>query len=970
MSRSIQQLPNNSGTTSVTEVYTSTGFNAGDPVYFQNGDYKNPTNLTAPSTVNFSFANNAAIAPNSPTGVGGIIAPSFTYADMQTGVGGGTARRFASVLTNGNIVQAWSMYNNAPTNNNRVHFRVITPTGTVVVAPTLVSATFVSANYACVSVVALVGGGFAVGWGNTSGGTSNVANYAIYDNAGTVVTAATQDTSLSFGSGGTYCPLEMTALANGGFAIAVKTSGAIISLRSYSSTGVGAYAAITLGFTSAANENSFALTSRSDSSVFICDRYDSTNYYYNIYNSGGTSITGLLSFSTPAGIGSGGYVGSPDASVLPDGTTIVIGYYSANGTYGYPAIRLLPTGNTMGAEIIAIPLANSFYSTNYSGQYLSVQALSSSNFILYFSDGYGNMQYAFYNSSGTCISGSNGTGAIPLQVNGGFCSANNRITLLESSGFVYAYWTAAKNNQKPTQQVFCKISTTSYLVAPLLSVVGAPYTVTGQPTGASIPSTINPNSLSYYSTSSSSTVATNTPATLIGPTVASSSTVEAVANCVLTNGNFVLVWKNASGYAVFANVYSPSGGLISSISVGTGASGQYGLRVCALSDGGFIVAYHTSSTVLTLARYSSGYSFSSSTTITINTYSVVYNFDIAGLPDGKCVVFYSFDGSSARVQVFSSSFTILQTVVVSGTPQGLAIANNSWGGFAIAYFRQGSSGNAISYVPTGTNTWASVAASGLSSCDAYPKNPQLCATESGLYIFTQSTSGYPSYGMWSDPGVASVSYTTAMSAWPFGSANAPTTYPCMGIGLTGDGSVVIATSYNSTSLGIGSVPAQMTFSSGQTVEYNIAGSNSIPMFSKNGYTTAVAYDISAQPRVSSGAGSNAIISFIGANQYPNFIIINGACNSNVYSITAGVTPSALTPIAPVATSGVISGAFAGVAITSATAGSTGQLATNGQALLGASYTSTATGAFDSTGGAVSGLKGTFNGRSVNLQGNS
>jgi len=142
------------------------------------------------------------------------------------------------------------------------------------------------------------------------------------------------------------------------------------------------------------------------------------------------------------------------------------------------------------------------------------------------------------------------------------------------------------------------------------------------------------------------------------------------------------------------------------------------------------------------------------------------------------------------------------------------------------------------------------------------------------------------------------------------------------------------------------------------------------MFSKNGYTTAVAYDISAQPRVSSGAGSNAIISFIGANQYPNFIIINGACNSNVYSITAGVTPSALTPIAPVATSGVISGAFAGVAITGATAGSTGQLATNGQALLGASYTSTATGAFDSTGGAVSGLKGTFNGRSVNLQGNS
>lgn len=970
MSRSIQQLPNNSGTTNVTEVYTSTGFNAGDPVYFQNGDYKNPTNLTAPSTVNFNFVNNAAIAPNSPTGVGGIIAPSFTYADMQTGVGGGTARRFASVLTNGNIVQAWSMYNNAPTNNNRVHFRVITPTGTVVVAPTLVSSTFVSATYACVSVVALVGGGFAVGWGNSSGGTSNVANYAIYDNAGTVVTAATQDTTLSFGSGGTYCPLEMTALANGGFAIAIKNTGATLYLRAYSSTGVAAYTAINTGITAAANENSFALTSRSDSSVFVCDRYDTTTYYYNLYNSGGTSITGGLSFSTPAGIGSGGYVGSPDASVLPDGTTIVIGYYSANGTYGYPAIRLLPTGNTMGAEIIAIPVANSFYSTNYSGVYLSVQTLSSSNFILYFSDGYGNMQYAFYNSSGTCISGSNGTGAIPLQVNGGFCSANNRVTLLESSGFVYAYWTAAKNNQKPTQQVFCKINTTSYLVTPFLSVTGSPYTVTGQPTGASIPSTVNPNSLSYYSTSSSSTVATNTPATQIGPVAVSSSAVDSVANCVLPNGNFVIVWKVSTGYAVFANVYSITGGLLSSISVGTGAAGNFGLRVCALSDGGFIVAYHTSSTVLTLARYSSGYSFSSSTTITINTYSVVYNYDIAGLPDGKCVVFYSLDGTNARVQVFSSSFTSLQTISVSGTPQGLAVANNSWGGFAIAYYRQSSTGNAISYVPTGTDAWTAVAASGLSNCDAYPQNPQLCATESGLYIYTQSTSSFPSYGMWSDPGSALVSYTSSLSSWPLGSANSPTSNPCMGIGLTGDGNVVIATSYNSTSLGIACVPAQMTFSTGQGVEYSITGSNSIPMFSKNGYTTSVVYGTSAQPRVASSAGSNAIISFIGANQYPSFMIINGASNSNIYSITAGVTPSALTPIAPVATSGVISGAFAGVAITSATAGSTGQLATNGQALLGASYTSTATGAFDSTGGAVSGLKGTFNGRSVNLQGNS
>jgi hypothetical protein len=163
----------------------------------------------------------------------------------------------------------------------------------------------------------------------------------------------------------------------------------------------------------------------------------------------------------------------------------------------------------------------------------------------------------------------------------------------------------------------------------------------------------------------------------------------------------------------------------------------------------------------------------------------------------------------------------------------------------------------------------------------------------------------------------------------------------------------------------------MTFSNGQPLPYKTSSTSNVPMFSPNAYNATIGSTISAQPRVTAGVGNNAIITFLGgASNYPSFIIINGTSLSNVYNITAGVTPSAFTPVAPVATSGVISGAFAGVAITSATAGSTGQLVTNGQALLGASYTGTASGAFDSTGGAVAGLKGTFNGRSVNLQGNS
>ena len=974
MSRSIQQLPSNSGTTSVTEVYTATGFNAGDPVYFQNGDYKSPANLTAPSSVNFSFPETAAI---NPYGTGGIIAPAFTYAQMQTGMSGGTARQFAAVLTNGNIVQAFSSYAQAPTNSNLVHFRIVDSTGTVVVSPTLVSSLYQTQGYACVSVVALTGGGFAVGWLNSGGGTANSVNYAIYNNTGSVVTAATQDTSYG-SSGATYVPLQMTSLANGGFAIAVKDTSATIKLRAYSSTGVGAYATFS-AFAAVGNENSFALTARSDNSVFLCDLASTSTYRYALYDSSGTAIVSATTFSVSSGtLTSVQGLAGPSASVQTDGTTIVIGFNGTNGTYGYPAFRFLPTGNTLSAETIAIPVANLFYPTTYSGAYLSVRCLSSNNFILYFSDGYGNMQYAFYNSSGTCVSGSNSTGAIPIQVTGGFCGRYSAVTLLESSGFVNAYWTSVTNQQKPTQQFYCRISTSSYLVAPFTSLAGTTYTVSGI-TPAGIAPISNPNSVAFYPATTQSAVSTNTPATVYGPINIVSSTANAIASCTLPNGNFVVVYKLTS--AITANVYSPTGSLVTTISVGTGINSEYALKVAALSGGGFVVQYNTAATTLKLDVYSSAYVFTTSTSFTTASYSVNFNSDITGLQDNKFAVIYSTDGTTSNVRVYDSTLTVLQNIPLGTYPTGYghSIAGNSYGGFAFSYFSNNFGATYFySYVPTGTNTWASVAAGASPGAGgAYSQNPQMCATESGTYIVTMYNGGYPAYSMMSDAGQTTVYYTGGLStAWPngVGSGNNPTSYPMMGVGMTGNGNIVIATSYDATNIGFACLPSQMTFSNGQPLPFKTSTTNNIPMFSNSAYNATIGSTISAQPRVTAGVGNNAIITFLGGASasvnLPSFIIINGTNLSSVYNITAGVTPSALTPVAPVTTSGVISGAFAGVAITSATAGSTGQLATNGQALLGASYTGTAAGAFDTTGGAVVGLKGTFNGRSVNLQGNS
>lgn len=970
MSRSIQQLPNNSGTTSVTEVYTSTGFNAGDPVYFQNSDYKNPANLTPPSTVNFDFTTQAAINPN---GVGGIITPAFSFAQMQTGISGGTSRKFAAVLTNGNIVQVWTNYTQSPSTPNQVYFRIVDSSNTVVVSPTSVSATFTN-SISAVSVAALIGGGFAVGWINNTGGTANSVNYAIYSNLGIVVTAATQDTS--FALGGSYVPIEMTSLANGGFAIAAKDTATQIFLRAYNATGVGAYATISTGILATAAENSFALTARSDSSVFVCDRFNTTTYYYRLYNSAGSAIIGITQFTTPGGIGQSALgIGGPDAFVQADGTTIVIGFFSSNGSISYPAFRFLPLSNTISAQTIAVPISNNFYQTSYAGGYLNIQGLSSGNFIIYFSDGYGNMQYAFYNSSGVSVSGSNGAGAIPIQVTGGFAGRYSRITLIESNGFVNAYWVSATNQQKPVNQVFCRINTSTYVVQPVSSTTGPSVVVAGQPAGASIPSTVNPNSLSFYSTANSATVVTNTPSTVSGPIVVSNISANSIASCTLPNGNFVVAWKSSgSPYPVYASVYSLSGSLITTVTVSTsGTSNDFSVKVAALSGGGFVVAYTlASTTVATLQVFSSGYSPTSSVNVNIGGFASNYVFDISGMTDNNFVFVYTTDNSSTTyANVYNSSLTLLSQISTTGLAQSLTVAGNHHGGFAVCGWYGGAgTGYSQTFVPTAPNTWTAVTTMSF-GMSAYVQSPQLCATESGMYIYTSYESAYPDYSMFTDSGPATIPSTAALSSWPVGSGSNPTSYPMLGIGLTGNGNVVIATAFDSTQIGIACLPAQMTFSNGQPLPYQTAtdGSN-VTMFSNNAYKFSGSFGLSAQPRITSGVGNNCVLTYLNTSRFPTVLIINGTSLSNSYSIVAGVTPSALTPIAPATTPSNITGVFAGVAITNATAGSTGQLAKNGQVLLGASYTSTAVGAFDSTGAAVSGVKGTFNGRSVNLQGNS
>ena len=120
-------------------------------------------------------------------------------------------------------------------------------------------------------------------------------------------------------------------------------------------------------------------------------------------------------------------------------------------------------------------------------------------------------------------------------------------------------------------------------------------------------------------------------------------------------------------------------------------------------------------------------------------------------------------------------------------------------------------------------------------------------------------------------------------------------------------------------------------------------------------------------------GNNFVVTWLDANSFPNFAILNSLALTTSITTTAGVSQSNTTSIYPIAstsTSVAPNTVLAGVAATTAAAGSTGQLVINGLAQLNSSYPSGTSQAFDSTGQAIGGVKGIINGRIVNMQGNS
>ena len=316
MTRVIQQIPQNSTTATTAEVYTATGFNQGDLVYYQNGDYKSQANLTAPSGAPFPSLYPASIYGGAS---GGYTSGIFTA--TTTGNTFGSSRSsMAAVLSNGNIVQVFRSYP-----NNYASFRIVNSSNVVQVSPVnITSPNIVGA--AEVSVLALSGGGFVIYWLTS---TSGSIAYAIYSNTGVVVTAATTDVT---GGGTTNSNVRMrgVALANGGFVLCFANATGVLWLKVYTSTGgtTTAWASSGIATISSYIQPCFAIAARSDSTFAFTWKTGIIVYFSRFMAlgaavGGNVSVTGLQATT----------INAVDITCLSDGTTYVIGALTPATTF-------------------------------------------------------------------------------------------------------------------------------------------------------------------------------------------------------------------------------------------------------------------------------------------------------------------------------------------------------------------------------------------------------------------------------------------------------------------------------------------------------------------------------------------------------------------------------------------------------------------------------------------------------------
>lgn len=965
MSRAITS-PDASGVNFQT-VTAANNFDAGDLIYFGSGGYGRLPTSALPANTSFTATKSAPAA----------YANSNTYFNDLQYNGGMGAGVTTAVLSNGNIVFVYPDYvTGYPT------FKILNPSTLAnVVNPTTISSTYVMGTTRAlnISVAAFSGGNFVVVWGNSAGGTASVVNYAIYNNSGVLVVAATQDTGgTSNSSSDGY--MRVGTFPNGGFVIAYGSSATAVKSRTYNSSGtaVGSWTTHSTVWLANSAGGTWGLAIRSDNTYLVAGRSntDSNVMYYWIYDSSGALVTN----SSFAGTNNLGGMGQCDCCTLSDGTTFVVAlqdYYSVSTNYTL-SIRFIPTGNVVSSSyyvpatssISNWPSSGSMGVVGTSGGPVRATALPNNKVLCICTDDTSQLVYTVFDNTGSCLLGQSnssvstngmmralGPGYLtyaPVQVAAGASNAvlfavGSPSTLQNIPSVNYAVLNYTTYNLSLTSSVSASITTT----APAASSFYAPGSTPSLAKFAPV--------AGLYLLSGNNTANSPPLSTILYASDGNGENTIACDIATLSNGQVALAWINNSGgiKVNFFTVTSSGFSLNRTVTV-TGTSfitaGQTvaPLRVVAMNSGQWAICWSSGAAQLSVAMYNSsdvqiGSTFTQNTFVNLTWTIDPINFDMEVISGNRVAVIYpAVTTKYPTYVVLNSSCTSAATgTIVSSTGTSMFIGRIP-SGFLTRYKAAGGNNTTAPFFEFSANTFTLGTTTSLGSTTALGAN-RVKSSPNGVCLTTATNGLNGWYGrlLYAIGGTGNNAVTMSSAPAADNTGRAFVGWTASGAGVGGIG--FVSSSGNSPYyIYLGSPAGMINATTGS--EWFSTSSNVVNLCFAGVY------------------GNLVMVAYIyNTTLGLGLISINGQADSVAFTTS---DPSAAVPVNPqtTATAATIPNyTLAGVSVTSATTGNTGVIQTSGVVNLNSNYPNTTNQGFDYTGYAAPGIKGTISGRTMNIK---
>jgi hypothetical protein len=440
-----------------------------------------------------------------------------------------------------------------------------------------------------------------------------------------------------------------------------------------------------------------------------------------------------------------------------------------------------------------------------------------------------------------------------------------------------------------------------------------------------------------YSASATYTGTTRTQNTIFQAfTNVSANNASTLKSCVLNNGNIALVFRDSVANDLKIAVFTNAGASVkaaTTISTQTSAGVQnLALGISAMTDGGFVVCY-TSTSLSYFQRFDSAGTVTASETALSGTLNSAQNYmSIAAGVNGGFGIVGNNSNQQVYGQSYSSSNAYLGQLTLTSSSNGYdnGIVGLSNGNYAIGV---NSFSNNISYAIMSASATEVLARQSINNSPNESFN--MAAYDGGFIMSNRNTAN--SNGRL--------------------------------ISISNNGTIIstgVANGFSSTLI-------QVCVGAENNSAYMIVLNNNTGLFNVSRFTSinSSAIALSSQSDISGFSPSNYLYNnFYNAlngslyfaafnSSKPAFITINQATytqNTTTLTNTGFYTP----------TNGYY---FLGIGATTAAAGSSGLIYTNGGIALPSTYPSVSTGyAFDYQSNSYWAQRGTINGRAINLQG--